>query len=300
MKFTRNQQNFSFLIVQLIISYSIEGGFQMNIIGDYHIHSPFCPHGSNDSMESYVRTACEKGLHAIGFTEHAPLPLGFNDPTPEQDSAMQPSDVESYLREGKRLKEKYKKDIVINVGFEVDYIQGFEKETQAFLDAYGVASDQNILSVHMINDPQNNMHCLDYSAENFEYMVGSFGSIDNIYRAYFHTLLQSIEADLGIFKPKRIGHITLVHKFQKRFAPTHRFETEIGVVLDAIKQRGYQLDLNSAGLFKEDCQELYPADFVIDRAVSLGIPLVPGSDSHEHQTIARGFEHFKDHFKKIS
>lgn len=37
---------------------------------DGHIHSPYCPHGSKDALEDYVKRAIEIGLDEITFTEH--------------------------------------------------------------------------------------------------------------------------------------------------------------------------------------------------------------------------------------
>ncbi|MDZ7834324.1 MAG: hypothetical protein U5K84_02370 [Alkalibacterium sp.] len=73
-------------------------------------------------------------MKKITFTEHAPLPI--EDPTPEKDSAMKMEDVETYLAQGRRLKDKYQEDIEVNIGFEVDYIEGKENETAEFLKKY--------------------------------------------------------------------------------------------------------------------------------------------------------------------
>ena len=58
---------------------------------DGHIHTPYCPHGTNDTFHDYVETALGLGFEEITFTEHAPLPKGFNDPTPAKDSGMDPN-----------------------------------------------------------------------------------------------------------------------------------------------------------------------------------------------------------------
>lgn len=68
------------------------------IIRDGHIHTPFCPHGSADTLASYCEQAISIGLKTITFAEHAPLPAGFSDPTPNQDSAMAASDLNAYLQ----------------------------------------------------------------------------------------------------------------------------------------------------------------------------------------------------------
>ena len=39
----------------------------MNIERDGHVHSPYCPHGSNDSFEKYITEAITKGIKEITF-----------------------------------------------------------------------------------------------------------------------------------------------------------------------------------------------------------------------------------------
>ena len=75
---------------------------------DGHIHSPYCPHGSSDRFEQYIKKAIEVGVMVMTFTEHFPLPKNFKDPSPENDSAMSEDHLLVYFNELKELKEKYK------------------------------------------------------------------------------------------------------------------------------------------------------------------------------------------------
>ena len=61
---------------------------------------------------------------------------------------MNGNDVETYLRKMHFLKNKYKSEIKINVGFEIDYLPGFEDWTIDFLNEYGKQIDDSILSLH--------------------------------------------------------------------------------------------------------------------------------------------------------
>ncbi|MDC3425898.1 histidinol-phosphatase HisJ [Aquibacillus sp. 3ASR75-11] len=262
----------------------------MTILGDFHMHSQFCPHGSDDTMEQYVQKAIEQGLQAVSFTEHAPLPLEFTDPAPTNDSVMNWHDVDVYLKEGNRLKQKYKQNIVVHIGFEVDYLLGFEKETEKVLNQLGSNIDDAILSVHMLKAPNDTYVCLDYSANEFGRIVDLFGSIDRVYDAYFNTLKAAIASDLGAYKPKRIGHISLIDKFHKQFHPVRHIEPVLEEILDLMKQKHYSLDVNTAGFYKEWCGVSYPAPEVITLAAEKGIPLVPGSDSHLAEHVGRGFD----------
>lgn len=264
----------------------------MTILGDYHIHTPFCPHGTNDSLGSYAEKAIKLGLEEISFTEHAPLPEGFTDPAPNQDSSMSTSQVEDYIEAVQLVKEKYKGTLKINMGFEVDYIEGFEKEIEHFLTKYGDVIDDAILSVHMIKDPNGNYHCLDFSSNTFGELVNVFGSLEAVYQAYFSTVEKSVVSDLGPFKPNRIGHMTLVEKFKRVYPYTYSQSIidQVNRLLDQIKANNLSLDVNTAGLFKPNCLTIYPNPSILDLAKEKQISLKLGSDAHQAKDIGRAFE----------
>lgn len=261
---------------------------------DNHIHSPFCPHGSTDSFEKYINRGIELGLTEMTFTEHAPLPKGFIDPTPEKDSGMDAALLTTYFHELQKLKEQYKNQITIKAGLEVDYIEGFEQETTAFLNEFGPYIDDSILSVHFIQY-QHQWYCIDFSADHFSEISSKLGSVDAVYTSYFNTLEKSITADLGPYKPRRIGHITLVHKFQHRYKPFKNFDNRIYQILEAIQQQNYQLDYNGAGVVKPLCREPYPPERFAKRAVELGIPLLYGSDAHQAKDLGQGYQSLIKH-----
>ncbi|SNZ10126.1 histidinol-phosphatase (PHP family) [Terribacillus aidingensis] len=260
------------------------------MIGDFHVHTHYCQHGSADNMEAYVLQALAKGLTHLSFTEHAPLPESFSDPAPQKDSTMDRDKVEAYLKEGQALQKQYAQDLQINIGFEVDYIQGYEHATKQFLDMYGAETDDSILSVHMLQAPDKSFFCIDFSEEEFGRAAKAFGGLTLLYKAYYDSLQASVEAELGRFKPKRIGHITLIQKFQLAFPQPADFWPEQRQLLALMKKNGYELDVNTAGLYKPLCKEIYPSAQLIQHAVALGIPLVPGSDSHAAAGIGKGFE----------
>ncbi|MFS1517600.1 histidinol-phosphatase HisJ [Bacillus sp. SCS-151] len=265
---------------------------------DGHVHTPYCPHGTDHSIEQYINRALSLNLSEISFTEHAPLPVGFEDPTPQQDSAMKPSQLEEYIATISTLKEKYKSEIKINIGLEVDYIQGFESETKEFLNTYGAVLDDSILSVHFLLN-NGAYHCIDYSPEMFHTIIQKIGSIEKVYQQYYETVYQSVIADLGEHKPKRIGHITLVKKFQKKFPCKLTFSDEIVELLSMVKKEKMQLDYNGAGVNKPLCKEAYPSDWIILEAIKQGIPLVYGSDAHSVNDLGQGYSHIicKDYLK---
>jgi histidinol-phosphatase (PHP family) len=259
------------------------------VFRDGHVHTKFCPHGTKDSFETYIDRALALGYTEISFTEHAPLPNQFTDPTPLRDSAMKESDLNEYFTELFQLKKKYENIITINAGLEVDYIEGYEREITHFLNKVGPMLDDAILSVHFLQDPLGGYSCVDYSPENFQAMISTYGSIEKVYQNYYRTVLKSIEVDLGPYKPTRIGHITLVHKFQLKYPMKLTFDHEIDQILNRIKDHNYELDYNGAGTAKPLCREPYPPAHIIEKAKSLNIPLVYGSDAHQAKELRQGY-----------
>lgn len=256
---------------------------------DGHIHTPYCPHGTLDPFHLYIEKAIQNGFHEITFTEHAPLPTNFMDPTPAKDSGMDFKKLESYFTDLKRLKKQYKKDIVISTGLEIDYISGFERETISFLNTYGMYLDDSILSVHFLAF-QNEYTCIDFSKTTFLKFIEHVGSPMAVYKLYYKTLMDSITSPLGIYKPKRIGHITLVHKFQHAFPEVVDDHDDIVAILLEIKNQQLQLDVNSAGLVKPYCLESYPAPSYIQLAKQLEIPLIFGSDAHQAKDLHQYYD----------
>ena len=256
---------------------------------DGHIHTPFCPHGSDDSFERYITKAIESGFTEITFTEHAPLPNPFIDPTPDKDSGMKHEFLRAYFEQLQRIKERYKQQIIINIGLEVDYIVGFEEQTRNFLNKVGPMLDDAILSVHFLQ--HNALYtCIDFSDEVYLQFAQQVGGIKPMYDLYYETVKQSILADLGPYKPKRIGHPTLIHKFQLAHDETIDDRVQIEEVLQLMKTHDYALDFNSAGLSKSFCKEPYPAIEYALFAQKIGVPIVFGSDAHTAKDLHQHYD----------
>jgi len=259
------------------------------MIIDKHVHTPYCPHGSKDPLERYIEQAIALDYREISFTEHAPLPKNFIDPTPEKDSAMSLDQMSAYLEELCKLKTYYSSALKVNIGLEVDFIEGYEKETATFLDEYGPLLDDSILSVHFLRCGES-FYCMDYSEETFEEMIQIFGGLSKVYEAYFSTLKKSIVTDLGKYKPSRIGHITLVEKFKHKFPNEQDLSSYVLPILDTIADKGYELDYNGAGFTKPLCLDSYPPPSIALEAYKRKIPLVYGSDAHSAKGLMQGYQ----------
>ncbi len=259
---------------------------------DGHTHTEICPHGSREPTERFIQRAIELGFETYSLTEHPPLPEGFEDPAPDKSCSMKPEELEPYLEMARRLKLKYADQIDIRVGLEVDYIPGFELDTSHLLSQVGPDLDDALLSVHFLKS-EGGWRCVDYSAEDFANgLVSVYGSVEAVHKAYWSMVKQAVLKDLGPYKPTRISHLSLCHKFQLKhpLKNPQQFRVEILEILDLIRSKSLELDLNAAGLFKPDCQEIYPAPWIIEEALKRGIPLIYGSDTHSVKGVGQGFD----------
>lgn len=251
---------------------------------DGHIHSPYCPHGTKDSFEEYITRAIEVGLRELTFTEHLPLPKNFKDPSPQKDSAMDEDKILDYFKDLAVLKEQYKEQIKINIGLEVDYIEGYEKEIKAMLDKYGSYIDDSIISVHIIKI-EDKYYCIDYSPNEFGKIVELLGSLENVYNKYYNNLLLALNSDLGEYKPKRVGHPNLVRKFNKVYPYDYKGHKILEEVVKLIKDKNYEADYNVSGIRNVYCKEPYIHGYLLDLIKQYNVPIVLGSDSHSSKYI---------------
>lgn len=273
---------------EVMIGY--RGITSMKILRDGHIHSPFCPHGTKDAFELYVDKAIREGLKEITFTEHMPLPKGFiNDEALIKECAPVMEVMEDYFDEVEAVKEKYKGRIKINTGMEIDYLDDLDEETKKILDKLGHKLQDGIISVHFVKIADE-YRCIDMSAEEFGKLAEILGSVEKLYDKYFETVLKEIKADLGQYKPKRIGHPMLIRKFNKAYPIEYKNIKLLEEIVSELKKGNYEVDYNTAGLRKEQCKEVYVSGIFEELLDKYGIKKVYGSDAHCANDVGSGFE----------
>lgn len=265
---------------------------------DGHTHTEFCPHGNIEDTELLIQEAMKQGFKKYSITEHAPLPehiekKAAGDSIVWTTAAMALNDVDNYFKKMTTLRKKYASDIVIHIGFELDYFADYEDWTRDFLAEYGPQTDDNILSVHFL-EGRDGLRGIDYSFEEYKTGVTDYlGSFEQAQNLYYQTVLRSLEADLGPWKPTRLGHISLCQKFEKFFNEpidySLRNEALVQELLRQVQKQKYTLDLNTAGFYKQGYQQSYPQPWITQKAAALGIPLVYGSDTHSLADIGRGY-----------
>lgn len=87
---------------------------------NYHTHHELCGHAMG-TCEDYAKEAIKHNFEELGISDHAP-----NEGVYDARVRMQVSEIDQYLNDIKETKEKYKNQIKIYSGFEVEFFYNHE------------------------------------------------------------------------------------------------------------------------------------------------------------------------------
>ena len=161
------------------------------MLTNYHTHTKFCD--GKDSAEEIVKTAIEKGFNAIGFSGH-----GFTS----FDQSYCMKDVNEYIVEIKRLKEKYKDKIQVYLGIEEDCFEFVNRSDFDYL----------LGSSHYIKTP-NGILPIDTGRDQFNALIEAFnGDKLALANAYYESFTEYILTR----KPDIVGHFDLITKYDEQ------------------------------------------------------------------------------------
>ena len=113
---------------------------------NYHTHTYLCMHATG-AMEHYIKHAIDGGIKYMGFSDHIPFLRADGD---YSNYRIRPQTVDFYIEELSRLRKKYKEQIDIKIGFEMEYYpEDFERMLKSAID-YG--AEYLILGEHFLED----------------------------------------------------------------------------------------------------------------------------------------------------
>ena len=244
---------------------------------DTHVHTAHSD--GRSSVSSIVGAAKRSGLSLIAITDHFPFPAQLNP----QPWAMKEERLNDYLRAIPQ-----EADIRILTGGEVDFLGGFESWTRALLQRTHL--DYVIGSLHL--------SFIGLSRDNIEQIPLVFQNFEEAYRAYYKTLRTMIQS--GLFDS--VGHFDLIKKnyteelFLTRSA---RYRDEVRETLACLRDSGMVMEINTGGLRRTE-REIYPAPWIVEEAVELGIELTVGTDAHHSEDLGLGYEFVERLLSRLS
>lgn len=93
---------------------------------NFHGHTRRCGHAVGEE-EAYVQAAIRAGYRKIGFSDHAPYPGQYNE-----KERMDVTELDDYIAAIRHLQQKYRDQIDIYIGLEIENYQAFQSELRAY------------------------------------------------------------------------------------------------------------------------------------------------------------------------
>jgi histidinol-phosphatase (PHP family) len=248
-------------------------------ISDYHTHNLLCRHAEG-SLEDYVKTAVKLGLGEIGFCDHFPM-YYLPESIPIEKYAMTMDEFQTYIKEAERLTEKYKCEISVKIGTEVDYMEGKENIISSGLNKFMEKLDYTFGSCHILMG-RLGAWCIDDPS--FIDLYNNY-KIDWIYEKYYEKLNHMV--DTGLFDV--VSHFDLPKKFKKFPKNRELIHDKALRVLETIKEKNLVVEINTGG-YRREVKEQYPSLELIEEIYKLDIPILLGSDAHLLSEVGYMFE----------
>ncbi len=257
----------------------------MKLISLHGGHSgEFCQHAEN-SLAEIVETYAARGFSWVGISEHMPPPDDrFLDPD-QRSAGLSSEDLKDrfdrYITTCRNFQKTYESKMAIFVGFETEAHSGALDFAQALVNRY--KPDFVVGSVHHVDDLN-----FDFDAAHYQNAVRTLGGIDRLYHRYFDIQYEMITG----FRPQVVGHFDLIRLFDPDYR-TRLSRPDIMKKIDrnlsAIKDLGLILDLNMRARLK-GATEPYLSRPILQKALEMDIPVIPGDDSHGVDTVGTYIE----------
>ncbi len=239
-----------------------------------HTHTVFCD-GAN-TPEEMVLAAIHLGIHTLGFSGHTPVHVPG-----DTDWCMTEEDMLVYRDQILALKEKYRDQIEILLGLEVDY------DSPAQL----IECDYRIGSVHYVS--KNGIYIpvdcsydllMDQITEVYE------GDLNTFLRDYYRKVAKVVEqTDCDI-----VGHFDLVTKFNEKYHYIDESDSSYQAMaleaLDSVLEKDVLIEINTGAIARGWRTTPYPSDWILRRIAEKGGRLILNSDAHSAEDLLYGFD----------
>ncbi|MDE5996691.1 MAG: histidinol-phosphatase [Muribaculaceae bacterium] len=254
---------------------------------NYHSHTEFCD--GRASMAEIADSAYEAGFKVWGTSPHSPIccPSGAN---------MKVEDVDSYIQESTRLKEKYKDLMQVMTGMEIDYVsEAFGPHIEYFRS---LPLDYRIGSVHFVRTREGKPVDVDGPAERFlKYLETEYdGDLRYVAETYFAMELEMLEA--GGFDI--IGHLDKIgdngsHAMADLEDQAWYAESGENVIAKSV-EKGVIIEINTKKF--DSGNRFFPAERWWPLLKKYNAKLILSTDAHYPDKVAAGYKSALNCLKK--
>lgn len=217
---------------------------------NYHTHTYRCQHATGEDKE-YVEAAIQAGIKILGFSDHCPWIYNSDFVS---GIRMLPSEVDDYCHSLETLREEYKKDIEIYIGFESEYLPELIAKQDDFLKAYPI--DYMILGQHFMG------------SELAPY-TGSETIDESVLKRYVDLVIEGMESGRYLY----LAHPDLIHYT----GPEEIYAKHMLRLCNYLKAHNIPVEINMLGQYQG---RHYPRKSFLKLAQQTGNTAIIGSDAH--------------------
>lgn len=231
---------------------------------NYHTHTTRCHHAIG-SDEDYVRSAIEAGFDELGFSDHTPWRYGSDFVS---HMRMKLDKFQDYKQSVLSLKEKYRDQISIKLGLEVEFFPQYMSWLRDFLKQEQL--DYIIFGNHY------------YLTDEKRVYFGTACVDEQYLELYCRTCIEGMESGLYSY----LCHPELFMRAYPRF--DHRCESVAYRICEAAKLLNIPLEYNLAGAAYNEINHVseYPHPRFWEIAKEVGNTAIIGSDAHHFKDLA--------------
>ena len=225
----------------------------MSVTYNYHAHTWRCSHASG-TEEAYIREAIAGGITHMGFSDH--VPLRFPD-SYESYFRIPEDQVQDYFETIRGLRKKYRGQIDLKIGFEMEYYPRYFPQMLRRAQAWGC--EYLILGQHFIgNEHPDGTY------------TGAVNGREEDLREYVDCVLAALET--GVFT--YVAHPDI---FRFR-GDAEVYRREMRRLCAAAREHGVPLEINFLGIREG---RHYPYEPFWQLVGEVGAPVTFGFDSHD-------------------
>jgi len=232
-----------------------------------HSHTTYCD--GKLSAEEMIKAAIHKGGGSIGFSEHSWVSF-------DAEYSMSLEDTPKYIAEINTLKEKYKNEIEVFLGIEMDYFTDEVPEGVEYIigTAHHVMKEEVPITVDGSKEHIINMCELHFN--------GDYYAMAELYFATVANIIPKTGADI-------IGHFDMLAKHNADYCMYDEMHPRyIKAALDAMEQileKRKLFEINTGAMYRLGKSTPYPSVFFLKELSKRGGEVILSSDSHSAESL---------------
>lgn len=254
-----------------------------------------------DNVERVVKLAISKGYPSVTFIIHTPRLTRIRYKAERETNIKFIRGDNAYFEypeKVKTLKQKFGNQIDIRYGIELEWLgNGLGLHWNRAKVFQAKEADFVIGSVHFSKEGIP----YDGSKEEAEELLKIRGGLENYWAGYIEEVIEMIDSSWDMIHV--VGHLDLPKLYVPVPDPlvqlntsSHFLARRMRVLLEMIKDYNLALDVNMAGL-KKGCG-VYPSEKILERALSLDIPVTIGTDTHTPSELGNMYKEGIDYLSE--